>query len=76
MTDSCPVPGCPHTRSSSKMLCLGCWRRVSKPTQTAVYKAWRAYSRAAGSGAAPEVFRAARDAYFAIRDRAIQEAEA
>lgn len=76
MTDRCPVPGCPRPRPASKMLCLVCWRRVSKPTQSAVYKAWRAYSRAAGNGADPEVFRAARTAYFEVRERAIQEAEA
>jgi hypothetical protein len=73
---SCPVPGCENTRNSNHMMCRSCWSRVSKETQSAVYKAWRRYSGAAGRGAEPAAFREARDIYFATRERAINEADA
>jgi len=73
---TCPVPGCPRTRNRNHMMCRECWSRVPKDTQSAVYKAWRAYSRAAGRGTDPAAFREAREIYFAIRERAIRESEA
>lgn len=76
MTDdlTCPVPGCPRVRQRTHMMCRTCWRRVTHPTQTQVYAAFRAYSKAATSGA--ENFGAAHDAYYDIREQAIREAEA
>jgi len=56
------------------MMCRDCWSNVTKDTQSAVYKAWRRYARAAKAGA--DDFGEARDIYHAIRDRAIREAEA
>jgi hypothetical protein len=73
-TDRCPVPDCPNMRNGDKMLCLTCWRRVTRPTQSAVYKAWRDYSRAANRGS--DDFASKREAYYAIREQAIREAEA
>jgi len=72
---SCPVPGCPRTRNRNHMMCRECWSRVSKDTQSAVYKAWRTYSRVADT-ASDAAHREAHDIYFAIRERAIREAEA
>jgi hypothetical protein len=67
----CPVPGCERLQPPNKMLCLTCWRRVSKPTQNLVYAAWKRYSRAHGDD-----FPAARAAYYEVREQAIRESEA
>ena len=77
MTDrpACPVPGCPRTRNRNHMMCRECWSRVTRPTQSAVYKAWRAYNRAS-LGGNETAYREAHEIYFAIRERAIREAEA
>lgn len=50
MSHECPA-GCGRTvNDDDKLMDSGCWRKVPKPVQNAVYKAWD-YGRGRGSAA-------------------------
>lgn len=50
MSHECPANGCDRTVGDSVLMCPGDWRRVPKPIQNAVYRAWKD-GRGAGSPA-------------------------
>lgn len=69
MKAECPA-GCGRVQPAGKFLCRTCWFAVPKELRDDLMRAWRAYSKAARTGAddfmqKSRAYRAARDACLA-----------